>query len=138
KRVDLSRKVYHQLIQNYPNSKFIPFAYLAFADYFFETNHLAQAAKLYDKMLEFPDSPVYPYAMYKKGWVYLNLDRHQDALETFFEVAAKTKGQKKSAITNKAPKKYFGRPYAEVGKPQMALKAFKRVDEGYSFNMLKI
>src|SRR4029079_8349442 len=58
KRVDLSRKVYHQLIQNYPNSKFIPFAYLALADYFFETNNLAQAEKFYDKVLEFPDSPV--------------------------------------------------------------------------------
>lgn len=138
KRVDLARKVYHQLIQNYPNSKFIPFAYLSFADYFFETNNLAQAEKFYDKVLEFPDSPVYPYAMYKKGWVYLNLDRHQDALETFFDVAAKTKGKKKYAIINKASKKDFVRAYAEVGKPQMALKAFKRVDESYSLNMLKI
>ena len=138
KRVDLARKVYHQLIQNYPNSKFIPFAYLAFADYFFETNNLAQAEKFYDKVLEFPKSSVYPYAMYKKGWVYLNLDRHQDALETFFEVSQKTKGQKKFEILNKASKKDFVRAYAEVGKPQMALKAFQRVDDGYSFNMLKI
>jgi TolA-binding protein len=138
KRVDLARKVYHQLIQNYPNSKFIPFAYLAFADYFFEQNQLAQAEKFYDKVLEFPASPVYPYAMYKKGWVYLNLDRHQDALETFYNVSQKTKGKQKLKVLNTASKKDFVRAYAEVGRADKAHQAFQRVDKGYSFNMLKI
>ncbi|HTE49806.1 MAG TPA: tetratricopeptide repeat protein [Kofleriaceae bacterium] len=138
KRVDLARKVYQQLIQNYPNSKFIPFAFLSFADYFFETNNLAQAEKFYDKVLEFPTSPVYAYALYKKGWVYLNLDRPQDALETFYEVTQKTRGKEKYDILNKASKKDFVRAYAEVGRPQKAYQAFERVDRSYAFNMLKI
>ena len=138
KRVDLARKVYHQLIQNYPNSKFIPFAYLSFADYFFETNNLAQAEKFYDKVLEFPSSPVYAYALYKKGWVYLNLDRPQDALETFYDVTQKTRGKEKYNVLNRASKKDFVRAYAEVGRPQKAYQAFERVDRGYAFNMLKI
>jgi TolA-binding protein len=138
KRVDLARKVYQQLIQNYPNSKFIPFAFLAFADYFFETNNLAQAEKFYDKVLEFPTSPVYAYALYKKGWVYLNLDRPQDALETFYDVTQKTRGKEKYEILNRASKKDFVRAYAEVGRPQKAYQAFERVDKSYAFNMLKI
>jgi tetratricopeptide (TPR) repeat protein len=138
KRVDLARRVYHQLIQNYPNSKFIPFAYLSFADYFFETNNLAQAEKFYDKVLEFPSSPVYAYALYKKGWVYLNLDRPQDALETFYDVTQKTRGKQKYDVLNRASKKDFVRAYAEVGRPQKAYQAFERVDKGYAFNMLKI
>lgn len=138
KRVDLARKVYHQLIQNYPNSKFIPFAYLSFADYFFETNNLAQAEKFYDKVLEFPSSPVYAYALYKKGWVYLNLDRPQDALETFYDVTQKTRGKERYNVLNRASKKDFVRAYAEVGRPQKAYQAFERVDRSYAFNMLKI
>lgn len=138
KRIDLSRKVYHQLITNYPNSKFIPQAYLAFADYFFETSNLTNAEKFYDKVLEFPKASVYAYAMYKKGWVYLNQDRPQDALETFFKVANITKGKKSQAVINKASKKDFVRAYAEVGRAEKAFQAFQRVDKGYAFNMLKI
>jgi TolA-binding protein len=138
KRVDLSRRVYHQLIQNYPSSKFIPFAYLSFADYFFETNNLVQAEKFYDKVLEFPSTPVYTYALYKKGWVYLNLDRPQDALETFYDVTQKTRGKERYKILNQAAKKDFVRAYAEVGRPQKAYQAFERVDRSYAFNMLKI
>jgi tetratricopeptide (TPR) repeat protein len=138
KKVDLSRVVYQKLIKDYPGSKFIPYAYLAFADYFFEQNDLDKADKFYDKVLEFPKSAVYLYAYYKKGWVYLNQKREQDALAVFFEVSQKTQGKKKYADINKASKKDFVRAYAVVGQPKLALKAFERVDKDYAFNMLKI
>jgi len=35
------------------------------------------------------------YAMYKMGWIHLNLQRFQEALETFFQVAQATKTTKK-------------------------------------------
>jgi tetratricopeptide (TPR) repeat protein len=133
-----ARSVFHRLIKDYPNSKYIPEAYLAFADYYFAENSLANAERFYDKVLKFPKSGVYNYAMYKKGWVYLNLDRPQDALETFFTVAQRTEKSKKEQTLNRASKKDFVRAYAEVGKPQLAYKAFQRVDKDYSFDMLQI
>jgi tetratricopeptide (TPR) repeat protein len=133
-----ARGVFHRLIKDYPNSKYIPEAYLAFADYYFAENSLANAERFYDKVLKFPKSGVYNYAMYKKGWVYLNLDRPQDALETFFTVAQRTEKNKKEQTLNRASKKDFVRAYAEVGKPQLAYKAFQRVDKSYSFDMLRI
>ncbi len=138
KRITESRKIFHQLIKNYPNSKYIPQAYLSFADYFFEKNDLDNAEKFYDKVLQFPKASIFPYALYKKGWVYLNQERPQDALETFFKVVEITKGKKKSKTINKAAKKDFVRAYAEVGRAEKAHKAFQRVDKGYAFNMLKI
>ena len=138
KRITESRKIFHQLIKNYPNSKYIPQAYLSFADYFFEKNDLDNAEKFYDKVLQFPKSPIYSYGLYKKGWVYLNQERPQDALETFFKVVNITKGKKSSKTINKAAKKDFVRAYAEVGRAEKAYQAFQRVDKGYSFNMLKI
>ncbi len=133
-----ARKVYHRLIKDHPNSKYIPDAYLAFADYYFANNSLANAEQFYDKVLQFPKAKVYNYALYKKGWVYLNLDRAQEALETFYKVAQRTKGNKKQATLNRAAKKDFVRAYAEVGKAQTAYKAFQRVDPGYAFEMLQI
>ncbi len=133
-----ARKVYHRLIKDYPKSKYIPDAYLSFADYFFEQNSLANAEKFYDKVLQFPKASIYTYALYKKGWVYLNLTRFQEALETFYAVVQKTKGNKKRATLNRAAKKDFVRAYAEIGKAQKAYKAFQRVDKGYAFTMLQI
>lgn len=133
-----ARTVFHKLIKDYPDSKYIPEAYLAFADYYFAENSLANAERFYDKVLQFPKASVYNYALYKKGWVYLNLDQPQDALETFFQVAQRTKGNKKYDTLNRASKKDFVRAYAEVGRPQLAYKAFQRVDKGYAFNMLQI
>ncbi len=133
-----ARKVFHKLIKDYPNSKYIPDAYLAFADYYFEQNSLANAEQFYDKVLQFPKSRVYNFALYKKGWVYLNLAEPQKALETFFEVSQKTRGSKNEANLNRASKKDFVRAYADVGKPQRAYKAFQRVDRDYAFDMMQI
>ncbi len=138
KRITESRKIFHQLIKDYPNSKYIPQAYLSFADYFFEKNDLDNAEKFYDKVLQFPKSSIYPYGLYKKGWVYLNQERPQDALETFFKVVELTKNNKKASTINKAAKKDFVRAYADVGRAEKAYQSFQRVDKGYAFNMLKI
>ena len=133
-----ARKVYHRLIKDYPKSKYIPDAYLSFADYFFEQNSLANAEKFYDKVLQFPKASIYTYALYKKGWVFLNMDRNQEALEVFYKVVQKTRGKKKQETLNKAAKKDFVRAYAEIGKAQKAFKAFERVDKSYAFEMLQI
>jgi tetratricopeptide (TPR) repeat protein len=138
KRRTESKKIYHQLITNHPNSKYIAQAYLSFADYFFEKGNLEQAGEFYDKVLKFPKSTIYPYALYKKGWVYLNQDRPQEALETFFRAANTTAGKSRHKTLNKAAKKDFVRAYALVGRAEKAHQAFLRVDKKYAFPMLKI
>src|SRR5688572_2914924 len=133
-----ARAVYDKLLKNYPNSKYVPEAHLAFADYYFEQGQLADAEARYKQVLKFPKSTAYWYAMYKMGWIHLNLSRFQDALETFFQVAQATKNDKKQEILNRAAKKDFVRAYSEIGKADKAFDAFKRVDQKYAFNMLKI
>ena len=82
---------------------------------------LADAEARYKMVLKFPKSSAYWYAMYKMGWVHLNLQRFQDALETFFQVAQATKNDKKQEVLNRAAKKDFVRAYAEIGKADKAL-----------------
>ncbi len=138
KRITESRKVFHQLIKNYPSSKYIPQAYLSFADYFFEKGDLENAESFYDKVLKFPKSSIYAYSLYKKGWVQLNQERPQDALETFFKTAKITRNVPRNKTIHKAAKKDFVRAYAEVGRAEKALLAFERVDKSYAHRMLRI
>lgn len=133
-----ARAVYDKLLKNYPNSKYVPEAHLAFADYFFENNQLDDAEARYKQVLKFPKSTAYWYAMYKMGWIHINKQRFQEALETFFQVASATKNDKKNQVLNRAAKKDFVRAYAEVGKADKAYDAFKRVDSSYAFDMLQI
>ncbi len=136
--MDEARRVYDKLLKNYPNSKYVPEAHLAFADYFFEKGELANAESRYAMVLKFPKSTAYWYAKYKMGWIHLNLQRFQLALETFFEVAQATKNDKKQEILNRASKKDFVRAYSEIGKADKAYAAFQRVDNKYAFDMLQI
>ncbi len=133
-----ARAVYDKLLKNYPNSKYVPEAHLAFADYYFEAGQLADAESRYKMVLKFPKSSAYWYAMYKMGWIHLNLTRFQEALETFFQVAQATKNDKKQEILNRAAKKDFVRAYSEIGKADKAYAAFQRVDNKYAFQMLEI
>lgn len=133
-----ARSVYDKLLKNYPNSKYVPEAHLAFADYFFEIGQLDDAEARYRMVLKFPKSSAYYYAMYKMGWIDLNKQRFQDALETFFQVAQATKNDKKNEVLNRASKKDFVRAYAEIGKADKAYSAFQRVDQKYAFDMLEI
>ena len=133
-----ARSVYDKLLKNYPSSKYVPEAHLAFADYFFEIGQLDDAEARYKMVLRFPKSSAYWYAMYKMGWIDLNKQRFQDALETFFQVAQATRTDPKNAVLNRASKKDFVRAYAEIGKADKAYAAFQRVDQKYAFDMLEI
>ena len=130
-----ARAVYDKLLKNYPSSKYVPEAHLAFADYYFESGQLDDAEARYKMVLKFPKSSAYWYAMYKTGWIHLNKQRFQEALETFFQVAQATKNDPKQEVLNRASKKDFVRAYAEIGKADQAFNAFKRVDAGYAFEM---
>ena len=136
--LDPARAVFDKLIKNYPNSKYVPEAHLAFADYFFEQGQLDDAQARYEMVLKFPKSPAYNYALYKMGWIHLNKQRFKDALDTFYQVSQITKNDKKQEVLNRASKKDFVRAYAEIGKPDQAFNAFKRVDSNYAFEMQQI
>ena len=77
---DKARSVYRRLIKDYPNSRFVPNAYLSFAEYYFNDEvDMDAAAKFYRKVLEFPPkrNSVYGYALYKIAWVEYNRERYR-------------------------------------------------------------
>jgi tetratricopeptide (TPR) repeat protein len=133
-----ARQVYDQLLKNYPQSKYVPEAHLAFADYHFEQGQLDEAEARYKMVLKFPKTSAYWYAMYKMGWIHLNKQRFLEALDTFSKVANATKNDKKQDVLHRAAKKDFVRAYSEIGKVDKAFVSFQRIDQKGALGMLEI
>jgi len=143
KKEDKAREYFHRLIKDYPNSKYIPDAYLSFAEYYFDKGEMDNALKFYEKVEQFPKSSVYPYAVYKKGWCYVNQGDYKTALETFVGVVRMStegkvnisKAQKEALI--KEAKKDIVKAYAHVGGPEKAWEFFQRTGGDYAPKMME-
>ena len=143
KKEDQAREFFHRLIKDYPNSKYIPDAYLSFAEYYFDKGEMDNALKFYEKVEQFPNSSVYPYAVYKKGWCYVNQGDYKTALETFVGVVRMASDPKikatpaqKQALMKEA-KKDIVKAYAHVGGPEKAWEFFQRTGGDYAPKMME-
>ena len=143
KKDDQAREFFHRLIKDYPTSKYIPDAYLAFAEHAFKGGDMDAALKFYEKVEQFPKSSVYPYAAYKKGWCYINIGDHKTALETFVGVVRLTQGRPSGErgeleVLAKEAKKDIVKSYAEVGGPDKARVFFAKVGGDYAPKMMEL
>jgi TolA-binding protein len=143
KKEEQARVYFLRLIKDYPNSKYIPDAYLSFAEYYFDKGEMDAALKFYEKVEQFPKSSVYPYAVYKKGWCYVNLGDYKTALETFVAVVRMTQEGKvginaaqKQALQKEA-KKDIVKAYAHVGGPDKAWEFFQRTGGDFAPKMME-
>ena len=123
-----ARGVYDKLLKNYPSSKYVPEAHLAFADYFFEQSQLDDAEARYKHGPQVPE-----VARVLVRVLQDRLDRSEQAALSRTRSRrssgrADHRERPKNEVLNAASKKDFVRAYAEVGKADQALNAFKRVD----------
>jgi tetratricopeptide (TPR) repeat protein len=142
KKEEQARTFFKRLIKDYPQSPFLPHAYLSFGEYFFENKDLENALKFYEKVLQYNGSPVYGYALYKKGWVYYNLTDFKQALATFIDVIdfatnVKSKHGKGDAQLAKEAKKDLVRTYSQIGTPEKAWQFFQKYGKDYAPVMLE-
>jgi len=72
---------FHTLIHKRPSSPLIPDAYLNIAEYHFHISNLDEARYNYEKVVEFENTNIYGYALYKLGWTYFNLKDYPSALK---------------------------------------------------------
>jgi TolA-binding protein len=120
KREAEMKEAYIRLIQDFPNSQYIPNAYLSFADYYFGQSKIGDALQLYEKVITFKDSPVYAYALYKMAWCHLNpvgtADPRYDLSLDFFvkTIAATLEGR---AGSEAMPSSCVATPVATSSRP---------------------
>jgi hypothetical protein len=131
---------YQQLINNYPNSQFISQAYLAFADYYYGKGQIQNAVRLYEKVTQFKDSPVYAYALYKLAWCHLNPigtapARYDQSLDYFIAtIKATIEGRAGSEANAKQlrrdARRDLVRAYVHASKPSKAWEFFGKYGVG--------
>lgn len=146
---------YKRLVEKYPKSKYIPDAWLAFGEYYFngskgKRDMLEKALESYKRAAAFPENQVYAFAIYKQGWCYYNMADYRRAMDQFkavilFGELAQTTGAKdgtgkasKSTLIREARSDYV-RAYAQFGTPQDAKAEFSSVASKPEdrFNMMK-
>jgi TolA-binding protein len=100
-----AQTAYQTLIERYPDSPFVPEAWVRLGDAAFDENQpasLQKAAQAFSRMYAFPAHPLYARAIYKLGWTYYRMDAYQEAVESFtrlldhYVALAKGTGQKPS------------------------------------------
>lgn len=131
---------YQRLINDHPNSPYIANAYLAFADYYFGKGQIGNAVRLYERVTQFKDSPVYAYALYKLAWCHLNpigeFDaRYDKSLAYFVETINATKEGRAGSEANgkqlrRDARRDLVRAYVHAAKPSKAWAFFEKVGNG--------
>ncbi len=144
-------KAYRALIQNFPESPYVPDAWMAFGEFYFEkankaerNPNLKKALEAYRKAASYQESSVYGYALYKQGWVQFNLGAFADALDLFRSVVyfgelptSTIPADRKLALVKEAKKDYV-RTWPHVGSAEAAFEDFRRVGgEAGHWEMLK-
>ncbi len=122
---------YKRLVEKYTKSKFLPDAYLAFGEYYFNNSKgkremVEKALEAYKRAASYPENQVYGFALYKQGWCFFNLADYQKAMDQFKAVVLYAKfagenaverdgkGKSKSSLAREA-RNDFVRAYARSG-----------------------
>ncbi|WNG46257.1 tetratricopeptide repeat protein [Archangium minus] len=134
---------FKRLVEKHPKSKYIPDAYLAFGEYYFNSSkgkraELEKALAAYKKAAEFPESQVYAFALYKQGWCYFNLADYANAKDKWKTVVLygelagaqaveKDGNAKKSSSLVREARTDYVRAYAREGDVMLAREDFSKV-----------
>ena len=141
---------YKVLITRFPKSKYVPDAWMAFGEHYFDSaekgdrqGNLRKALESYKRAAAYTESSVYGYALYKQAWVYYNLGAWNESLDLFRAViffgdlpTSTIAPEKKLALVREARKDYV-RTYSHVGSPRAAPDDFARVGGKDAREMLK-
>jgi len=143
KKEDQAREFFHRLIKDFPQSKYVPNAYLSFAEFYFQKGEMENAGKFYEKVEQFPGSSVFGFALYKKGWVEINLGNFKSALEIFVKVIQLCQNGKipknQAGPLEKEAKKDLVKAYGRTpgASPDKAWDFFQRMGGDYAPKMLE-
>lgn len=81
-------EAYKKLVKLYPESQYVPDAYVLLGEYFFDKNDVYNALRAYLKATAYRDSDRYGFALYKLGWCYFNVGEQGKAIDTMKAVVS--------------------------------------------------
>ena len=125
---------FKRIIKEFPGSEWVAYAWFMVGEYYFNVaNDAGQALKAYQKAMEYPDRPIYGYAIYKQGWCYINtadwdlaLERFAQAVHVAEDPQSTLDERSRKALRKEALKDYV-RAYANVGEARQAVSTFRKI-----------
>jgi tetratricopeptide (TPR) repeat protein len=127
-----AREVYYVLIKEYPDSKYIPHAWLSFAEYYFmegKGDSMGKALKFYKEVTKYPETSIFAYALYKQAWCLFNMQDYNGTLNKFIDVidyADQHPEDENARQLQKQVRKELHMPYSQVKPPDHAWEFFSR------------
>lgn len=77
---------YFTLIKQFPQSKFVPDAYVQLGEHFFNTNDLDKARRSYTEALKSNNAKIHNFALYKLAWCDYNSGDYDGSIKKFKQV----------------------------------------------------
>lgn len=88
KRKDEGNTELTRLVKTYPESRFIPDAYLIIGEYYFDKNEAMKALMAYQRAAAYKDYDKYAFANYKLAWCWYNVGEYGKSIDTMKTVVA--------------------------------------------------
>ncbi len=104
KQQDEAVKEFTRLVRTYPESKWVPDAYVLIGEYYFEKNNAYKALVAYQKAATYRDSSKYAFALYKLAWCYYNVGEYGKGIDTMKTVVAHAMSTAEANDPNKKSK----------------------------------
>ncbi len=127
-------KEFTRLVKTYPESSYVPDAYIQIGEYYFDNNNAYKALLAYQKASAYRDSPKYAFAMYKLAWCYYNVGEYGKAIDTMKSVVAYSMaaqeagaGQKSNITLQDEALKDLVRFFADAGEMDEAYAYFNKL-----------
>lgn len=142
-KADQAKDAFTRLVKLYPQSNWLPDAFVLIGEYYFDRNDAFPALRAYLKATSYRDSERWPYAMYKLAWSYYNVEEYSKAIDTMKAVVAhsmeQAPGQQQRSIQlGEEALKDLVRFFADAGALDEAYEYFTRLGrKGLIRNMLQ-
>jgi len=102
KRRDESTTELTRLVKSYPESRFIPDAWLLIGEYYFDGNQAMKALMAYQHAAAFREYEKYAFASYKLAWCWYNVGEYGKAIDTMKAVVEYSNKQQAAGSGGKA------------------------------------
>ncbi len=78
--------LYHRIVDEFPQSRFVPDAHMAFAETDFANQEFQRALPEFERVMSFRDSELFDMALFKSAWCLWRLNRTTEAATRFRQV----------------------------------------------------
>lgn len=96
---DQANTEFTRLVKTYPESKWVPDAYVLIGEYWFEKNEAFKAMTAYQRAAQFKEHDKYAFANYKLAWCLYNLQEYAQAIDTMKAVVTFSMSAERTGTT---------------------------------------